>query len=272
MDPNLVEKVAVDVDNRDALNQIVEEAKQAAKAHLSADRGTQMHRVLQLVLLEQEHKLLTDQQRADAELLKRTLDRYKLTPYDRLAEQFVVWPEHTVAGRFDAVFEKPDGTPVLTDLKSGPNAVTYPHATAVQLALYARAPHISDSINTVGDRSTITEWRTMPDRLDLDRAYVLLAEPDSEVGTLHAIDIGHGWVAAQLALQIIDWRKDRDYGRLIASEVAADSSDGWVAAARAAGSLEELRELWRRASREGAATEEFLAACYTRKKQLEKAG
>jgi hypothetical protein len=265
-DRNLIENVAVDIDNRDALNNICEQAKQAASAHRAADRGTQMHRVLQLVLLDQEHKLLTEQQRADAELLKRTLDRYRLTPYDYLTEQFVVWPDYTVAGRFDAVLETPDGSLVLTDLKSGPNAVLYPHATAVQLALYARAPHVSDSIHTVGDRATVTDWREMPERLDRQRAYVLLAEPDSNVGILHEIDIQHGWAAASMALEIVNWRKQLDYGKSIAREVTV--TPALIGLASTAGSIEELRDLWWTAKHGDALTPDFLAACEERRKQF----
>ena len=270
IDPNLIEKVAVDIDNRDAINKICEEAKQAAKAHLAADRGTQMHRVLELVLLDQEHKLLTDQQRQDADTLKRTLDRYQLTPYDFLTEQFVAWPHYTITGRFDAILEKPDSTLILTDLKSGPNAVAYPHATAVQLALYARAPHISDNIHTVGDKSTVTDWRQMPERLDYRYGYVLLVEPDADVGTLHEINIEHGWAAAQMALRIVEWRKQLDYGKGIAREVAEYELvvPGLIDIALAAGSVEELRDLWWTAKHKNCATEAFVTACQSRKQQL----
>jgi hypothetical protein len=64
-----------------------------ADAHRKADRGTQMHKVLELVLLDMPERLLSDQQRADADLPRRTLDRYKLTPHDGLAE---AWPYHRI--------------------------------------------------------------------------------------------------------------------------------------------------------------------------------
>ena len=128
IEPNLVENVAAHIDDKDRLNEICEEAKKAAKSHLKADRGTQKHRVLELVLLDREHKLITDQQRADAVILKRTMDRYHLTPYDYMAEQFVAWPHYCVTGRFDAVLERPDGTLILVDLKSGEQRGALPTA------------------------------------------------------------------------------------------------------------------------------------------------
>lgn len=275
VDANLRENIACHIDNRQALNDICEEAKKVAKAHEAADRGTQMHRVLELVLLEQEQKLMTDQQRRDADTLKRTLDRYKLTPYDCMAEQFVAWPEETVTGRFDCILEKPDGALVLVDLKSGPNAVTYPHSTAVQLALYARAPHISDNIHTVGDKSTVTDWRTMPERLNLDVGYVLLVQPDDDVGTLYELDIEHGWTAGQLALQIVTWQKQYNWGRDLAQPAAAPAEltvTELIARIVDSPNLNHLRELWNTARDNGMLTPIFKVEAEKRAKQLAKKG
>jgi hypothetical protein len=277
IDPNIRENIARHIDNKDALNDLCEEAKKIAKAHHAADRGSQMHRVLELVLLDQEHKLLTDQQRADAEVLKRTLDHYHLTPYDYLTEQFVAWPHYTLCGRFDAVLEKPGGALILTDLKSGPNAITYPHSVSVQLALYARAPHISDNIHTQGDKSTVTDWREMPQRLDYRRGYVLLVEPDAKIGTLHEIDIEHGWAAAQMALHIIEWRKQLSNGKDIVREVPAQPipdiieqlhASMFISLAQRARTVEELRDVWETAKHENQITAQLLDACTQRKQQL----
>lgn len=219
LDRSLLENVAVDLENKDAINGYVDDAKRVARAHAKADRGTQMHRVLEYILLDQEDKLLTDQQHRDAVALKRTLDRYKVTPFEGLIEQFAIWPHYKVAGRFDAVLQRADGRLVLVDLKSGPNAVLYPQSTSVQLALYARAPHISVGAGRHGDKLTLTEWRTMPKRLNMDVAWVMLVEPESEVGTMHEIDIRHGWAAGSKALEILNWRKELDNGKAIAREV-----------------------------------------------------
>jgi hypothetical protein len=259
IDPNLRENIAHHIDNNQALNDYCEDAKKIAKAHHAADRGSQMHRVLELVLLDQEHKLMTEQQLKDADTLKRTLDRYKLTPFDYLTEQFVVWPKFVIAGRFDAVLERPDNTLILVDLKSGPNAVTYPQSTAVQLALYARAPHISDHIHTAGDRAEVTNWRTMPEQLDRRRGYVLLVKPDDEIGELFELDIEHGWAAASLALQIVEWQKQLDRGRDIAQPVADWPTRGrpptWESLTNAATKLDDLRLIWNRAQQCGQLTD-----------------
>jgi hypothetical protein len=217
-DPDLIERAAAAIDNRDALDRVVNDAKRAAGAHRMAERGSAMHRVLEWTLLGRTGLLLTARQRADADALRRTLDRFRLSP-TKWVEGFVAYPEHLVAGRFDAILERPDGTPILVDLKSGANAVAYPQSAALQIAMYANAPYAAASVQNKGDRSVVSEWTTLPANLDRARGYVLLVEPGEAVGTLHAINIEHGWAAAQLALRIVSWRKDFNYGRGLAREV-----------------------------------------------------
>ena len=271
-DPALLENVAAHIDNRDRLNDICENAKRAAKAHQAADRGTQMHRVLELVLLGQDDKLLTAQQKSDAEVLKRTLDRYRLTPHQDMAEQFVIWPHYTIAGRFDAILEQPDGTLILTDLKSGPNAVAFPQSVSIQLALYARAPLMSGGIEASGDRSVITKWRELPERLDRRFGYVLLVTPDDTVGTLHRIDIEHGWSAAQMALKVSEWRKKLANGREIATEVTEFETrpepPTWESLVRDARDVEDLRLIWKRAAECGDMTAELKELMLARSAEL----
>jgi hypothetical protein len=218
-EPDLIERAAAAIGNNDALNRIVEDAKRAAGMYRKAERGSQMHRVLEWTLLDRTDLLLTAQQRTDADALRRTLDRYRLSP-TRWVESFVMYPEHLVAGRFDAILERSNGTPVLVDLKSGANAVTYPQAVAVQLSLYGNAPAAAASVITQGDRSTVTEWAQLPRDLDRARGYVLLVNPGERIGTLHEVNVEHGWVAAKLALRIVNWRKSFNYGRGLAREVA----------------------------------------------------
>jgi hypothetical protein len=274
VDPTIRENIACHIDNKQRLNDFCEEAKKAAKAHEKADRGTQMHRVLELVLLDQEIKLITDQQRRDAVALKRTLDRYKLTPHLNLTEQFVAWPDQVVCGRFDAVLERPDGKQWLVDLKSGPNAVAYPQSTAVQLALYARAPHVSVDAPAYGDKQEVTDWRTMPENLDYKYARVLLCTPTDDVGTLHRIDIEHGWAGARKALEIVKWRKVNN-DQIVFPELTEDdtpvvevvsaSEQAYYSYIASAQSVDDLYAIWDRAKLFGHATETLRVACAQRK-------
>jgi hypothetical protein len=263
--PELWEKVATAViaDNRDQLDRELEAGKRAAGVYYARERGSLMHFVLQLVLQGRTELLLTERQRQDADALQRTLDRYHLTP-TTWVENFVIYPEHLVAGRFDAILLRSDGTPIMCDLKSGANAITYPQSVAVQLALYANAPWMAKSMATTGDISMVNNWTKLPERLDLETGHVILLEPGAAVGTLYEINIEHGWAGAQMALQIVNWRRGFNYGRDLAREVALSFTDR----ARGAADLDELRTIWKEARRSKAHTKDFLDAVEERRQIL----
>jgi len=216
LDPNLIEKVAVDLDNSKAINAVAEEAMAAAGAHRKADRGTQMHRASQLV--DMDGKLLTAQQRADAAAWLRTIDRYGIGIDPDFIEQFVVYPESGIVGRFDRLAYINDTLSIL-DLKSGENAVKYPQGTCVQLAIYRFAPYVSTAIDVTGDKSTVTEWRPMPTDIDEENGYVVFLAPGADVGELWRINIAHGRRGADIALEIVEWRKAHNYGKALATPV-----------------------------------------------------
>jgi PD-(D/E)XK nuclease superfamily protein len=218
LEPRLAERVAVDPDNREAVDAICEEAMRVAGAHHKADRGTQRHRASELADIG--GKLLTEQQRADAEAWRRTIEHHGLEILPQHVEGFAIYPDHGVVGRFDrfAVL-RARGRTAIVDLKSGVNAVKYPQGTAAQLALYANAPLISATVTTAGDRSTITEWTTPPADLDLGLGYVVLLGDDMEIGELWEINIAHGWAGAQIALNTVAWRKAYRYGEELSRRV-----------------------------------------------------
>src|SRR3982751_4038856 len=49
LDPRLAERIAVDPDNKEMVDQVCEEAMMLAGAHHAANRGTQRHRASELV-------------------------------------------------------------------------------------------------------------------------------------------------------------------------------------------------------------------------------
>jgi hypothetical protein len=239
--PELAERVAVDLTNREAIQRVVDDAHEAAKANAAADRGTQRHRVLELSLLGRHDQFVTDQQRADAEVLERTLDRYSLEPIPERVEQFVVWPQVPIVGRYDCCLIYKGG-PAIFDLKSGESAVKYPHSTVTQLALYAYAPRTSKAVTQRGDRWECDEWTTMPDGLDLETGYVILVGDDDEVGTLYALDLTHGLEAAKWAMELVTWRRAHNYGRDLAHKIDAEAG----AIASGAPTTDDRREALRR--------------------------
>lgn len=265
LDRRLAERVAVDPDNREAVDAVCEEAMQAAGAHHAAHRGTQRHRASELA--DTGGKLFTDQQQRDAEAWQRTIERYGIEIDPAHVEGFAIWPEHSVTGRFDR-FARYRGRYVVLDLKSGENAVRYPQGTAVQLALYARAPLISQRIEVTGDRSTVTTWTPPPADLDLRTGYVVLLSDEMEVGELWEIDIEHGWEGARHALDLVSWRKAFSYGSDLARQVKppADTADDLITAIATAAGRSALEALWAR--HEAVWTERHTTAAANRIQQL----
>lgn len=222
LEPRLAERIAVDPENRETVDRVCEEAMMLAGAHHAANRGTQRHRASELA--DTGGPLLTDQQRADADAWRRTLDKHGVEILPGTVEGFAIWPDHGIAGRFDRFARRNGRPPQILDLKSGENAVRYPQGTAVQLALYARAPLISARINVTGDRSTVTEWTTPPADLDHDHGLVVLLGDDMEVGELWEIDLRGGWRGAQLALSLVDWRREFSSGPSLAHPASEDGA------------------------------------------------
>lgn len=265
LDENLLQNVAMNIDNSYALNKVCYKAQEAARSHLKADRGSQRHRVLELILSDRLDRLITSQQKEDALILRRTLDAYKLVPHDGLIEQFVIWPDHIIAGRFDAILEWPDGTTRMVDLKSGANAVKYPHSTATQMALYGRAPYISVGATTDGDKTTIENWRTHPQTFDPQLGYVMLVEDGAQIGELHEIDMTWGWEGATYALGSVNWRKKHDNGKTATRLIPPVC---WATEISKTPSLTLLRELWKDLKSSGLLTDDLQQAFTTRSQEL----
>ncbi len=227
LDRSLAERVAVDPDNREAVDAICDDALRIAGAHSAAERGTQRHRASELV--DTGGELLTEQQREDAAAWRRTLDLHGLEVDREYVEGFAIHPDYLVCGRYDRIMRY-RGRHVLVDLKSGENAVMYPQTTAAQMALYAHAPLISASVSTAGDKSEVTEWRRPPEDLDRETGYVVLLGDGDHMGQLWAVDLTGGNTAACLALELVAWRKSFNYGVDLARPVLTFTEDQAVAA------------------------------------------
>ena len=271
LDETIRENIACHIDNNDRVDSFVGDALKVAGAHRKADRGTQAHRVLQMVLFGQTDQLLTSQQQRDARALQNTLDRYGLEPTEWV-ERFVFYPDHPLCGRFDAIVRNRRGELVMTDLKTGLNAVRYPHTTAVQLAFYAHAPHMSTEIEVNGNKSVVTGWGPLPD-IDLHNGYVLQLEPDADVGELYELNIDHGWRGAQLALAVREWRAAHSWGDDLvgladAAPVTAATAPSWRELIEGAQTRTALRVIWETAKQAGTLTPQIKGMCTQRAQQL----
>jgi hypothetical protein len=208
VNPALNERAAAHHDDRDKLQEIAEEALTAAKAHEAAGRGTAIHRIteridLDGVIIETPLAAQVREQWAEA------LDIARLEIVPELVERIVVYPEHRIAGRFDRIARsKTDGRYVLLDIKSGANAIKYPHSVAIQLALYAYAPLMAGPVP--GEGGTTTQFGELPDDMDRERAVVVHMPGDQPVQVVE-IDIATAQRAIeQIVLPTLAWRARDD--------------------------------------------------------------
>lgn len=186
---HLRERAAAHYDDRDQLDDIAEEAMTKAKSHEKAAKGTAAHRITERVDLG-ETVIQTPFSKAVSEAWQRALKDARLEILPEFIERIVIFPELYIAGRFDR-FVKVKGTGKIAclDLKTGANAVKYPHSIARQLATYVNAPLLAGPIPGSGGETE--QFEALPAKLDRKWGYVVhLTDDKVEVVK---IDIAAGW-------------------------------------------------------------------------------
>jgi hypothetical protein len=204
-DKSLVEQVAANPDDKGKLNDICYDAMRVAKAHAASDRGTTLHTVTERHDLGQE-LIDTEANVAIRNAWAAAIDAAGLTAQPDYVERIVVHPEHRLCGTLDRIMVNRDGCLVIADAKGGKNAVDYPHAIAVQLALYAHAPLLAGRLNRAGETF---DFEPMP-HVDKDVGYVIWMPTDDKAEVV-PIDIRAGWECFNDAiLPTLRWRARKD--------------------------------------------------------------
>jgi hypothetical protein len=203
LDPGLIERAAAHFDDKDQMNQIAEQAMNTAKSHQAAARGTAAHRITERVDL-QELIIDTPQARAVQQAWTRALDLAGLEILPEFIERIVVYPDLRIAGRFDRFARRiADNAIVGVDLKTGTSALKYPHAVAVQLALYVNAPLMAVGIPR--DGGSTEQFEPLPE-MDTTIGYVIHMPTDGEVNVV-AIDLNEALAGMQACFNVLSWRQ-----------------------------------------------------------------
>jgi hypothetical protein len=192
-------------DGRDELDDIVEQALQAAGANSNRDRGTEIHRITELADLG---KLagVTDDIAATAQRWRDTLNRAGIELLPGHVEQIVLIPEMQVCGTFDRL-ARWQGETVVLDLKTGTSGAKYAHSMAVQLALLAHADWITDGDGVRNDdRTTWTTFQAFRELgVSTDVGLIVAMPSDGSDISVHTLDLDAGWDAARLAHRAKQW-------------------------------------------------------------------
>jgi hypothetical protein len=194
-------------DGRDELDDIVERALATAGANALRDRGTEMHRIIELVDLGRL-PTMTDDMATVAARWRKALEVAGIELLDGHVERIVLVPELEVCGTFDRL-ARWQGTTVVLDLKTGSRRVKYPHSMAVQLALLARSSWITVGAGERSDDWTKITWTKFAPVADLgidpSIGLIVALPSDSDEVEVHALDLDAGWDAATLAHRAKQW-------------------------------------------------------------------
>lgn len=232
LSPPLTQRAKAHFDERDKLDEIAEEALMAAKTHEAAGRGTAIHRETERVDLGLDW-IDTPETRAIREQWTQALADTGLEVVPDYVERIVVYPDQLVAGRFDRLCRRlSDGALVVVDVKTGENAIRYPHSTTVQLALYANAPLLAGPLTRNGKNEQTDVFTPMPAGIDKTVGYIVYL-PAEGPGQVHRLNLTAGWdTVTRICFPTITWRKT---GGLIEqvtvtdfTQPAADKRTQWI--------------------------------------------
>jgi hypothetical protein len=190
-----------DPDDKKTLNALVGQAKERAQSTAKATIGTAIHSATELLDRGQDLNGLPDKVRVDAEAYQDTMRMCGLTPL--AAEMFVVCDEVNAAGTFDRLIQGPNRC-LIGDIKTSGNPDTHKYAAlswALQISVYA---HSRPWIPGRG----IVDWTDIGlPTPDLERGLVIHIVQGTGQVKLHSVDLKAGWVAAQIADEVLAIRK-----------------------------------------------------------------
>ncbi len=254
---------AVDTTTEDAdkkkLGDIAEQAAAHAKSSEGATIGTALHALTERVDHGKPLGEVPTDYVADIAAYQEATEGIEWLGI----ECFRVHDDWKVAGTADRIGRR-NGRNMVYDIKTG--SIDYPHKMAMQLAMYARmTPY-----------DIATDKRGTPEGVDLNTGIIIHLPAGEGRCDLYEIDIMKGWGACLLAKKVWDWRGVKDLTHKVGDDRAStwekSNSDQppptWESLAAAATTVDELREIWSRASQAGQLTDELRALCTERSKEI----
>ncbi len=182
-----------DVDaNKSKLNQLAQQALDAAQAHGRAEIGTALHRLTQTIDEGRDPGPFPAQFVGDVAAYRSATLGWEYAGM----EQFVVCDELRVAGSFDRLRRMPDGTLRIVDLKTGSSVDYAGLSFAVQLAIYAHGQVYDPA----------TGQRTPLGDVDLKWGTVVHLPALKAACRIYRVDLEQGWEAAKTAITVKDMR------------------------------------------------------------------
>jgi hypothetical protein len=254
---------AAHVDDKETLNRVANDAKEAAGSSAGANSGTALHSFTEAVDRGEDPQV-PQPWAGDIDAYRQAMTEHRVTVHPEWIERIVVVPRFGVAGTFDRILTLADGRRVIGDVKTGKDLSYSWSEIAIQLALYANASHMWNG----------TGWDKLP-ILDPNEAVVMWLPVGQKRCELHLVDTASGWEQAKVAHGVRQWRarKNLAHRMLAPAEVTARLDrparvNDVKAQIAAALSVDELTQIWAEADAAGQWTTTLTAAAAARKKGL----
>ncbi len=199
--PDILAGVATaDADDKKAINALCQDAMSAADSGAAANMGTALHKVIERINTDEQHRDdVPEMFRHAAHAYCELLESHRVTVIAEACERIHVLDAHGIAGMADCHVTV-DGRRYIADLKTGAGVDFGARGFAVQLAIYAMAETLYDPG---------TETHTAMPEVDQDRALIIHLPAKGGDPALHWLDIGAGREALTHALWTRQWRKNK---------------------------------------------------------------
>lgn len=196
---DLVSLASAKSDDKEALDEIVEQAMAAAKSNEKANVGTALHAFCEKVDAGIDPRKIIpnvgDPFQADLLAYRDAMKGIQI----EATEVFVVVDEIEAGGSFDRLVSLPtDHGYVIADIKTGQSEPRFPHAAAQQIAMYAHGTIYDD-----GERIA-----SLADIGVNQEVGMMIHLPSGQgVCNLYLLDLVHGWQMAKVAFAVRKTRK-----------------------------------------------------------------
>lgn len=206
------------------LNQLADQAREAAGGSSAANLGTAIHALTESVDLARDKQTALDSvpeaQRPDVAAYLDCLDGHGIVAVPELVERITCVPGYDVAGTLDRVLritrdarltlksgrlvQLHAGDRTIGDVKTGRDLSHSEGEIAVQLHSYA------EGVNEAGVWDHEKGWQSIP-RVRDDVAFVMHVPAGSGSCTLYVVDLAMGREAAELCVKVREGRKVKGF-------------------------------------------------------------
>lgn len=193
---------ATPLEEKDKLNKIGEDAKEAAGSKARANLGTALHKFSETVDADPAAiDTIGPAWKSDIEAYVAALAEHGFEVVPAYIERICLNPEVEAAGTFDRIlWHKPSGQLVIGDLKTGEDLSYGWLEIAIQLACYAKAPWLWNK--------QLETWEPMPE-VSQTKAVVMHLPVGKKKCDLYWVNVKVGWQGAQLCHTVREWRRTK---------------------------------------------------------------